>query len=138
MTSIIEKGYAERLPEKELMRSDGKVWYLPHHDLYHPKKPDKIRVVFNCAATKKGLSLNNVLLQGPDLTSSLVGGLRFRQEQIGIMGDTDATFHQVRVPKDDQDCLRFYWWPNGNLNSKPIVYRMVVQLGSTEGSNRSS
>ena len=40
---------------------DGKVWYLPHHSVYHPNKPNTIRVVFDCSAHFKGLSLNNLL-----------------------------------------------------------------------------
>ena len=31
--------------------SIGKVNYVPHHGVYHPKKPDKIRVAFDCSAT---------------------------------------------------------------------------------------
>ena len=44
---IVKKGYARRVPESELGRDDGKVWYLPHHGVYHPMKPNKIRVVFD-------------------------------------------------------------------------------------------
>ncbi|KAL6473875.1 hypothetical protein MHYP_G00174360 [Metynnis hypsauchen] len=28
----------------------GKIWYIPHQGVYHPRKPDKIRVVFDCSA----------------------------------------------------------------------------------------
>ena len=57
------------------------LWYIPHHGVYHPKKPDKLRVVFDCSAEFQGHSLNRHLLQGPDLTNSLVGVLcRFREE----------------------------------------------------------
>jgi hypothetical protein len=48
-------------------------WFIPHHAVYHPKKPDKIRVVFDCSCQYNGVSLNEELLQGPDLTSSLIG-----------------------------------------------------------------
>ena len=129
ISGVISNGYAIRVPEADLARCDGRVWYLPHHGIYHPKKPDKIRVVFDCAATTRGVSLNSVLLQGPDLTNKLVGVLlRFREEAVGVMGDIDAMFHQVRVPEYDQDCLRFYWWPDGNLDDNPAVFRMVVHL----------
>ena len=74
----IAKGYAVKVPEEELSRSDGKVWYLPHHGVYHSKKM-KIRVVFDCGASYQGTTLNSQLLQGPDLTSSLLGVVtRFR------------------------------------------------------------
>ena len=50
MRKIIEKGYAKTVPISQLNRNDRKVWYLPHHGIYHSKKPDKIRVVFDCSA----------------------------------------------------------------------------------------
>ena len=86
--------YAERVPSEELERSDGRVWYLPHHSVIHPQKPDKTRVVFDCAATYKGVSLNSQVLQGPDLTNNLVGVLlRFREEPVALMADVEAMFH---------------------------------------------
>ena len=54
---------------------EGDAWYVPHHEVYHPNKPGKIRVVFDCSAKFVGLSLNSMLYKGPDLTNSLVGVL---------------------------------------------------------------
>ncbi|KAK0131909.1 hypothetical protein N1851_033296 [Merluccius polli] len=111
LSDIFENNYAEQVPQEELALSTGKVWYLPHHGVYHPKKK-KLRVVFDCAASYQGLSLNTELLQGPDLTNSLIGViLRFRKEPVGIMSDIKSMFHQVRVAKSDVNCLRFLWWP---------------------------
>lgn len=70
LSDVIEKGYAEKIPEDQLMHAEGKVWYLPHHGVVHPQKGN-LRVVFDCGAEFKGTSLNSQLLQGPDLTSSL-------------------------------------------------------------------
>jgi hypothetical protein len=124
ISGVISKGYAIRVPEAELARCDGRVWYLPHHGVYHPKKPNKIRVVFDCAAITRGVSLNIMLLQGPDLTNKLMGVLlRFREESVAVMGDIEAM-----VPPNDQDCLRFFWWPEGNVDEKPVVYKMNVHL----------
>jgi hypothetical protein len=90
----LEKGYARKLTVEETARRTNKTWYLPHHGVFHPKKPGKIRVVFNAAALHDGVSLNNQLYQGPDLTNSLVGVLlRFRQERIAIVADITAMFH---------------------------------------------
>ena len=113
MDDIISKGYAQRVPAEHLECSDGRVWYLPHHGVSHPKKK-KIRVVFDCAATFQGTSLNDQLLQGPDFTSTLTGVMtRFRKEPIAITVDIEAMFHQVKVPPEDSDLLRFLWWPSG-------------------------
>ncbi|KAJ8418879.1 hypothetical protein AAFF_G00003780 [Aldrovandia affinis] len=53
MDDIIAKGYAVKVPSEELSRSDGKVWYFPHHGVYHPKKW-KIRVVFDSGTSYQG------------------------------------------------------------------------------------
>ena len=109
-------------------RADGAVWYLPHHYVLHPRK-QKLRIVFDCAARYEGVSLNDCVLQGPDLTNKLVGVLlRFRQEHIAIMADIEAMFCQVRVAQNDQDVLRFLWWPNGNMSQQPETYKMTIHL----------
>ncbi len=62
MENVISKGHAEKVPIAELERLDGRLWYIPHHGVYHPKK-QKIRVVFDCGASYQGTSLNEHLLQ---------------------------------------------------------------------------
>ena len=129
INDVIAKGYAQRVPNQSPTPMPGKVWYLPHHGIYHPKKPGKIRVVFDCSAKSEGVSLNDRLLQGPDLTNSLVGVLtRFREDPVAFMGDVEAMFHQVKVPPEQHDYLRFLWWPDGNLEADLEEYRMVVHL----------
>ena len=129
VNDVIAKGYAQKVPSESLIPKPGKVWYLPHHGAYHPKKPEKIRVVFDCSAKFQGLSLNDCLLQGPDLTNSLVGVLtRFREDPVAFMGDVKSMFHQVTVPPEQYDYLRFLWWPDGNLDAELEEYQMVVQF----------
>ncbi len=128
MKDIIDRGYAERVPPSESKKDDGRVWYIPHHGIYHPRK-NKIRVVFDCRAEFNGESLNRHLLSGPDMTNNLVDVLcRFRQEPIGLMCDIEAMFHQVRVSPDCRDFLRFFWWKDGNLDNDPLEFRMTVHL----------
>ena len=102
------KGYARKAPEDQISNSCGVVWYLPHHNVIHPKRPEKVRVVFDCAAKYRGESLNGNVLQAPNLTNSLIGVLiRFRQEPVAVMADVEAMFHQVRVDLNDVDSLIF-------------------------------
>ncbi|KAK5916218.1 hypothetical protein CgunFtcFv8_011226 [Champsocephalus gunnari] len=109
MSDMIWKGYATKVPDEDLSGSDGKVWYIPHHGVYHPKKHN-IFVVFDCSASYLGTALNEQLLQGPDLNSTLIGVInRFRQEPVATIADVEAMFHQVKVPREDADLLRFLW-----------------------------
>ena len=106
----IDKGHAQKVPKEERDRDDGKVWYLPHHPVIHPAKPEKTRIVFDCPAKFDGQSLNDHLLSGPDLTNSLLGVLvRFRQGSIAMIADIESMFYQVLVQPDDWDTFRFLW-----------------------------
>ena len=63
--------------------------------------------MFDCSAKYHGKSLNDELLQGPDLTNSLFGVLtRFRQDPVAFMSDVEAMFHQVCVNPEDHSALR--------------------------------
>lgn len=88
---------------------------------------------FNCTATFQSTSLNAELLQGPDLTSSLIGVLAFgfRKEPVGLMADIESIFHQVKVPREDADLLRFLWWLNGDWDPDLVDLRILVHLFGT-------
>lgn len=127
MNETISRKDAEKVPQEEIKKSTA--WYIPHHGVYHPQKPGKIRVVFDCSAKFQGVSLNDHLLTGPELLNTLVGVLcRLCKGPIAIMCDIEHMFHQFQVKEEDQDYLRFLWWDNGDFQSEPSVYRMRVHL----------
>ncbi|XP_068707799.1 uncharacterized protein [Montipora foliosa] len=81
MGRIIDKGHASAIPSKEVPSPPGRSWYLPHFATYHNTKRT-IRVVFDSSCEFGGISLNKVLLSGPDLMNNLIGVLmRFRKVQ---------------------------------------------------------
>ena len=107
--------WAERVPTNRLEVQDGKVNYVPHTGVYHPKKPGQIRVVFDCSAQYNGVSLNDYLLQDPDFMNDLLGILCcFRQESVAFMTDMKSMFHQFVVSEEHTDLLHFFWWMNGD------------------------
>ena len=126
MGDLMRKGQATKVVKTA---KEGKEWYIPHFCVYQPSKPDKARVVFDCSATFKGISLNSCLLQGPDLTNTLVGVLtRFRHEKVAVMADIEKMFYQVRVPEEQRDYLKFVWWPDGNIELPLEDYQMCVHI----------
>ncbi|XP_052805846.1 uncharacterized protein LOC128235140 [Mya arenaria] len=129
MEGYILKGHAKRVCESETESKSDRIWYLPDHPVVSPRKPGKVRVVFDCAAKYKGMSLNDRLHQGPDLVNSIVGVLtRFREERIALVADIEAMFHQVRVMDEDCQALRFLWWPEGDLTRQSECHQMQVHL----------
>ena len=132
VNNLIDKGYCEKAPS---LSPKGKTWYLPHHGVYNPNKPGKIRVVYDCGAKFNGISLNDCLLQGPDLMNNLFGVLtRFRCGTVAFVGDLEAMFYQVRVPPLQRSFLRFLWWPEGDLDKEVMEYQMCVHIFGAKSS----
>ena len=105
MNEIIEKGYA-RVSDRTPV--DGKLWYLPHHGVYHPAKPSKICVVFDCSAEYAGRSINHKLLVGPDLINQIIGILiRFRQGKVAFVADIEKIFFKFWLAKNMGVCFAF-------------------------------
>ena len=79
------KGHAVKIPPRELSVEGTNVWNLPHHPVVHDRKPDKVRVVFDCATKYMGTSLNDQLMQGPELNNNqcfdaiLTGEVRYNR-----------------------------------------------------------
>lgn len=129
MKKTLDNGHASRVPVDQLRTAKGKAWYLPHFHVYHPRKPDQIRVVFDCSAVYENESLNKHLLQGPDQLNSLIGVLtRFRKEKVALTCDIEQMFHSFYVNPNDRDYLRFLWFENNDLTSQIVEYRMNVHL----------
>ncbi|XP_077976208.1 uncharacterized protein LOC144432057 [Styela clava] len=124
----IKAGYAKRISYAEIDTSNT-VWYLPHFPVMNQHKPGKVRVVFDAAAKYGNVSLNDCLMSGPDLVSSLLGViLRFRRGRVALVADVEAMFHQVRVAPQDTDALRFLWWDDGDISKEPVPHRVLVHI----------
>ena len=128
MDNLLVKGYAK---QSEVVLS-GKTWYIPHHGVYHPSKPGKVRVVFNCSAEFQGKSINRELLSGPDLMTQIIGIMtRFREEKIAFIADIEAMYHQLLVPDDRQAFWKFLWWSTDNINDEAQDFMCAHVLGGT-------
>ena len=105
----VNKGYVrilERAPENE-----KKKWYLPHFAVIKPdKETTKTRIVFDASAAQNGISLNDIIHQGPKLQRDLVKVLmRFRRYPVAIIGDISEMYLQVKVKEEDRSLFRFLW-----------------------------
>ncbi len=126
METMFKKGHAEIAPP---LGDNKECWYLPSFGIYHPKKPGKIRIVFDSSAQYNNISLNQVLLKGPDLNNSLIGVIiRFRSDSYAVMADIEQMFHSFLVKEEHRDYLRFLWFRDHNLDGRIEEYRMRVHV----------
>ena len=77
----VKKGYAIEVSRGELTTSfkgsqdrDGRIWYLPPHTVFYARKRINY-VLYFMYAKFKNTSLNDQLLQGPDVNNTLLGVL---------------------------------------------------------------
>nr|XP_027232691.1 uncharacterized protein LOC113824143 [Penaeus vannamei] len=123
MKKLFERGHAEIAPP---LKENEECWYLPVFGVYHPKKPSRIRCVFDSAAKFRGTSLNDVLMTGPDLNNSLLGVLlRFRKNRVAVLADIEMMFYSFEVHKEHRNYLRFLWHKDNDLSKELIEYRMT-------------
>ena len=106
----IHKGYIRKLSPEEAKSPSPVTWYLPHHPVVNPRKPERLRRVYDASAVFNGSSLNSALYKGPDLLPSLLGVLlRFCEKPIAVAADIQEMYHQILVPDRDKAALRFLW-----------------------------
>ncbi|XP_058811204.1 uncharacterized protein LOC131676095 [Topomyia yanbarensis] len=122
----LSKGYIRKLTKEELSDQRPRTWYLPVFPVSNPNKPEKTRLVWDGAASAHGVSLNSVLLKGPDLLTPLLDVLiRFREYRTAVCGDIREMYHQILMKEDDQNSQRFYWGSKDG-STEPTVYTMQV------------
>ncbi|XP_055604832.1 uncharacterized protein LOC129753060 [Uranotaenia lowii] len=127
-----QRGYAHIATEQELRSSNpDRTWYLPIGVVRHPRKPGKVRVIWDAAARVDGVSLNSALLKGPDLLTPLLSVLfRFREKQFAVAGDITQMFHQLLICPEDRQAQRFLW--RSSPEAEPEVYVIdVATFGAT-------
>ena len=97
--------------------------YLPCHGVIKPGS-DKLRVVndASCEAYTGALTLNDGIHGGPaglaDLAETL---MKFRLNNICIVGDITKAYLQIRLHPDDRDAFRFLWYDG----DKDVEYRFA-------------
>ena len=131
-SSVAEKyrteGSSRQVPDEELAKLDP-IWYLTHHAVWHLRKPEEPRVVFDCFSKSGGTSLNEQLMRGPENTSTIMGViLRFRVDDVAVASDIKRMFHQVFVSLEDRGASCYLWWPNGDISREPNTFQMLVHV----------
>ena len=123
----IQKGYVEPVPSDEIDNPIHQTWYLPIFPVENKNKAP--RLVYDASAKYHGISLNDVLLQGPDLNNQLRSVLlRFREKPIAFAADIEAMFNNFAVPLEQKDLLRFFWFKDNDPNQDLVPYRSTSHI----------
>lgn len=134
LLTIFKKTIAEYSEKNYISKVEGckidekKCWYLPIFPVFNKNKPNKTRIVWDAAAKAHGISLNSMLLKGPDLLTSLPAILfRFRQKHFAVTADIEQMFHRIFVRKEDRNAQRFLW-RDCDTSKDPEIYVMNVLI----------
>ena len=112
MEEYFELGHAEPVSEVDLEKPCEDVFYLPVHAVVKElSTTTKVRAIFDASAkSSTGVSLNDQLLVGPTVHSSLIDVLlRFRHHRIALTTDISRMYRAVLLPSDERDLHRFVW-----------------------------
>ncbi|XP_055527103.1 uncharacterized protein LOC129719731 [Wyeomyia smithii] len=130
--SYEKKQYVRKVSPEELKQvNPERVWYLPLGVVTNPRKPNKIRMVWDAAAKANGVSFNDMLLKGPDLLVSLVEVLlRFREGKIAVCSDIREMFLRILIREEDKWSQCFLWRASPEDEVQIIVIN-VAMFGAT-------
>ncbi|XP_055590946.1 uncharacterized protein LOC129743028 [Uranotaenia lowii] len=122
----LTKGYCHKATKEELLNTNPfSVWYLPLNVVLNPKKPHKVRLVWDAAAKSQGVFLNSYLLKGPDLLASLPAVIsKFPEPRVAVGGDIKEMYYQLSIRDADKQAQRFLFrFPQ---DDHPTVFVMDV------------
>ena len=134
MEDMVERGVARKLSDEEKEGWRGPKFYICHLAVSNPRSQSTpVRIVFNSSQVCHGVSLNSYLAKGPDCyMNNLLGVLlRWREEQVALVGDIKKMFNSVLLKPLEQHCHRFLW-RDLKTDSVPDVYVMErVNMGDS-------
>ena len=120
----------DTLPEDDIEKQSA--WYLP----FFVTNPARPRVVYDGAATTKGMSLNQAVLAGENLLNGLLDVLmRFRMGKYACAVDVSRYFLQIKLPRSQQDWFRIIWFEGNDLDGGKIkIYRFTCHVWGVNSS----
>lgn len=125
---FLELGHAELI--KDFRYQETKLHcYLPHLGVLRPdSRSTKLRTVMNASSkTSTGISLNDVLLEGPNIYNDVLNIiLRFRAYKYTFSCDIIKMFRTILVSEEQRPLLRLLWRDTPGDQLKCIQLRTVT------------
>lgn len=111
---MVKRNAAVKLTKEVLDKWTGPVWYVSHLVAPNPHSvTTPVRLVWNSSQKFKGLSMNDLLLKGPDVLNSIRAVLlRFRT---GVLGDIRCI---IRYGWKNEKCISTDFFGGIHLRKK--------------------
>ena len=131
---MLDRKVARKLSKEEMRSWNGPKFYISHLAVVNShSKSTPVRIVFNSSQVYKGISLNSCLAKGPDAyLNNLVGILlRWREEEIALVGDIRKMFNSIYLRPLEQHCHRFLWRELDQTKDPDVFVMERVNMGDT-------
>lgn len=108
---MVERRAAMKLTKDVLREWTGPVWYISHLIAPNPHSvTTPVRLVWNSSQKCRGVSLNDLLLKGPDVLNSIRAVLlKFRRGGFAALGDVKKMYNSVWLEDQEVHLHRFLW-----------------------------
>lgn len=108
---MVERGAAKKLTKEMMENWKGPVWYVSHLVAPNPHSvTTPVRIVWNSSQQFRGVSMNDVLLKGPDVLNQIRAVLfRFRRGVHAALGDIKKMYNSVWLEEREMHLHRFLW-----------------------------
>ena len=111
---MVERGAAVKLTNDVISKWTGPVWYVSHLVAPNPHSvTTPVRLVWNSSQKCRGVSMNDILLKGPDVLNPIRAVLlRFRRGVYAALGDIRKMYNSVWLEEGEMHLHRFLWRDN--------------------------
>ncbi|KAL4005116.1 hypothetical protein ACER0C_004829 [Sarotherodon galilaeus] len=136
---MVNRRAAVKLSKEVLQSWTGPVWYISHLIVPNPHSVSTpVRLVWNSSQKYRGLSLNDILIKGPDVLNPIRAVLlRFRAGVYAALGDIHKMYNSVWLEDREVHLHRFLWQDYAitrvNIGDKPAG--CIAQVAMRETAN---
>lgn len=108
---MVERRAAKKLTRETIADWKGPVWYVSHLVAPNPNSvTTPVRLVWNSSQKFRGISMNDLLLKGPDVLNPIRAVLlRFRRGVHAALGDIKKMYNSVWLENLEMHLHRFLW-----------------------------
>ncbi|KAL0165741.1 hypothetical protein M9458_037585, partial [Cirrhinus mrigala] len=108
---MVERGAAVKLTKDVMDSWKGAVWWVSHLIAPNPHSATTpIRLVWNSSQEFGGVSMNSILLKGPDVLNPIRAVLlRFREGEHAAIGDITKMYNSIWLEEQEVHVHRFLW-----------------------------